>query len=117
MDTVGIGDTTSVVAILFSCPSGQHKEVVQAYADEILKRAQARGMNTSHPNFYLLGISLEACGGRVTYRTADDVPLVDVPCPCGDPNHWLIKWEPPLYTTTKSNMITQELDEENLWTF
>jgi len=32
------------------------------------------------------------CGETVVYETPDDVPLIDVPCPCGDPDHWLVKW-------------------------
>ena len=32
------------------------------------------------------------CGGGVTlYKTIDDVPEIDVPCPCGNPNHWIVK--------------------------
>ena len=33
------------------------------------------------------------CGGHATYNARADIPLVDVPCPCGDPRHWLIKYE------------------------
>ena len=29
----------------------------------------------------------------ISYKTRKDVPTVDVPCPCGNPNHWLIKHE------------------------
>lgn len=32
------------------------------------------------------------CGETVEYQTADDVPVVDTPCPCGNPNHWLIQF-------------------------
>ena len=31
------------------------------------------------------------CGETVVYQTADDVPLADTPCPCGNPDHWLIQ--------------------------
>lgn len=33
------------------------------------------------------------CGSVVVYKTADMVPAESVPCPCGDPNHWVIKYE------------------------
>ena len=33
------------------------------------------------------------CGGRASYHDIDDIPLVDVPCPCENPRHWLIKYE------------------------
>lgn len=92
-DTVKALDTTlTVTAVLFDCSDMPRFEFVQAYADEILEKAQARGMNTGHPNFILLAVTITLCGGRATYRTADDIPLVDVPCPCGDPSHWLIRW-------------------------
>ena len=34
------------------------------------------------------------CGETITCETLEDIPtLADVPCPCGAPNHWLVKWE------------------------
>ena len=32
------------------------------------------------------------CGEIVTIRTVDDIPTEDTKCPCGDPNHWVVKW-------------------------
>lgn len=32
------------------------------------------------------------CGTKVSYETLDDIPQGDVPCPCGDPTHFLIKY-------------------------
>lgn len=89
MDTVGIGNPPMVVGIYFSCPDRQRKEFIQEWAQEM--EVWAAGLD-EETNSTLLVVSLEACGGQATYRTADDVPLVDVPCPCGDPNHWLVKW-------------------------
>lgn len=31
------------------------------------------------------------CGAKLL-NIHDDIPLTDVPCPCGDPNHWLLRW-------------------------
>jgi len=31
------------------------------------------------------------CGEHFVAWSAKDVPLTDVPCPCGDPSHWLVK--------------------------
>ena len=39
----------------------------------------------------LLSITME-CGNSVDYRTFDDIPDVDTPCPCGNPQHWFIKY-------------------------
>jgi len=41
----------------------------------------------------VLGIRLKDCGGEASYKTWDDIPNESVPCPCGNPNHWLIRYE------------------------
>ena len=42
-------------------------------------------------NFKHIKVTLP-CGEKLWYPTAESVPVKDVPCPCGDPNHWLIKY-------------------------
>lgn len=32
------------------------------------------------------------CGEMVSYATLDDLPFVDVPCPCGDPDHLVLAY-------------------------
>lgn len=32
------------------------------------------------------------CGNSVNYKTFDDIPNEDVPCPCGSPKHWFIQY-------------------------
>lgn len=39
----------------------------------------------------VLGIS--SCGTEVEYNSPDEMPTADLPCPCGNPRHWLIKWQ------------------------
>jgi hypothetical protein len=34
------------------------------------------------------------CGNSIAIRGAQDITDEDKPCPCGDPNHWLIRHEP-----------------------
>ena len=31
------------------------------------------------------------CGHKVVYQTFEDIPSEDVPCPCGNPKHWMVK--------------------------
>lgn len=31
------------------------------------------------------------CGNRAFYKTLDDVPVVDTPCLCGNPEHYFVK--------------------------
>ena len=42
-----------------------------------------------YPNIELI-ISMP-CGNEVRYKTLDDIPTVDTPCLCGNPNHWFVK--------------------------
>ena len=53
---------------------------------------------TGRENEWLLcvGLSSEhlACEGlSIGYKTEADIPYHSVPCPCGNPKHWLIKYE------------------------
>ena len=41
----------------------------------------------------VLSISFDECGNSVMYRTFDDIPNEDVPCPCGNPKHWFIQYK------------------------
>lgn len=95
--TIGIGDVRSpmIIALKLYCAADERREFVHKWGNEILKQARLAGLDPDDPNFTLLECSLESCGGQAIYRTASDVPLVDIPCPCGDPNHWLIKWTEP----------------------
>jgi hypothetical protein len=36
---------------------------------------------------------IDACDQTCTYRTPNDIPDVDVPCPCGNPAHWMIRYD------------------------
>jgi len=78
-----------VIGILFEhVPQSLRGDLVRWWVEKILANTN---VDTTDPDFTLLTITLP-CGGQATYRTVDDIPLVDVPCPCGDPNHWLIKY-------------------------
>ncbi len=33
------------------------------------------------------------CGHSITYPDIDDIPMVDVPCPCGNPTHFFVKYK------------------------
>ncbi len=36
-------------------------------------------------------ITVPGCGTQVIYRDKHSVPNMNIRCPCGDPNHWLIR--------------------------
>lgn len=85
-------ESPMAIGVHFDCAGSDRGEVVQAWANEILDKSLEDGLDVNSPDYTLLGVYLKPCGGSATYRTIDDIPLVDVPCPCGDPNHWLIKY-------------------------
>jgi len=33
------------------------------------------------------------CGVIVKYKSIEEIPDEDISCPCGDPNHWLVKYD------------------------
>ena len=33
------------------------------------------------------------CGGSKTFATHDDIPFEDLPCPCENPEHYLIQYQ------------------------
>jgi len=40
-----------------------------------------------------LGIRIRLpCGNMLDIKQRRDIPLQDMPCPCGNPEHWLVKW-------------------------
>lgn len=32
------------------------------------------------------------CGAAMLIQRRSDIPLDDTPCPCGNPNHWFVRW-------------------------
>jgi len=40
-----------------------------------------------------LRVEMASCKSVREYKTEDDVPAESVPCDCGNPKHWLIKYE------------------------
>lgn len=51
-----------------------------------------RSIDVNSPKVNFIYITLP-CGQEATYHTRADVPAEDVPCPCGNPKHWLLKYQ------------------------
>ena len=49
--------------------------------------------NADYLHVELSGEQLGCDGGSATYKSEADIPYQSVPCPCGNPKHWLIKYE------------------------
>lgn len=49
--------------------------------------------NVSYLHIELFPKMSGCIGGSLDCKTRDDVPQHSVPCPCGNPTHWLIKYD------------------------
>jgi len=69
-----------------------HWSIMKQVLVDALKQ-QIRLMGIVHRNYSagVLVIDL-VCGSHATYMTWADIPDHDVPCPCGNPKHWLIRY-------------------------
>ena len=65
----------------------------QVMVDALKQQIRLKGgiVHRKHPDGVLV-IDLDPCGGHATYMTWADIPDHDVPCPCGNPTHWLIRY-------------------------
>jgi len=34
-----------------------------------------------------------SCGHKMTFHSAEKLPNQNIPCPCGNPNHWIVKYD------------------------
>lgn len=57
-----------------------------------LRRAIRPDADTGDQTVYLL----MPCGFGTRYIAFDDLPWHDTPCPCGNPDHYLIRYSDPL---------------------
>lgn len=79
-------EASKIIGILLRAPAGVlGKEL-------LIKEESALAYRETNPDKPLLIIEMP-CGSRIEYWAYSDIPEVDVPCPCGNPNHWLIKYE------------------------
>ena len=74
-----------VVGVFIRC--GKNESPRDVLREALSSRGVKFGINTID-----LAIT-NPCGKSIQYKKIDDVPEVDVPCSCGDPNHWFIKIE------------------------
>lgn len=41
-----------------------------------------------------LSFEMPCCGYAVTYTDAREIPLENIPCPCGAPDRFVVWWKP-----------------------
>ena len=80
----------TVTGVLIDCADADPVQAVRAWLDGINEASIAAGIDATADNYTLLMICMP-CGVTVRFPDAECVPTHSVPCPCGDPNHWLIQ--------------------------
>lgn len=68
----------------------------QALIDVINQFVNSAFFDGTKNKIYYLHVGFQGegnCGGQADYKTEADIPYHSVPCPCGNPKHWLIKYE------------------------
>jgi hypothetical protein len=68
----------------------------QALVDYIKAFTYPSGKNTPILSIALGGKDLGHAESSVKYTTEADISHQSVPCPCGNPKHWLIKYDEEL---------------------
>lgn len=61
----------------------------QVLVDAIKRRIKKEGILRKNYDAVLV---VELPCGSASYKTWDDIPNESVPCPCGNPKHWLIRY-------------------------
>ncbi|MBU1067438.1 hypothetical protein KKE60_06595 [Patescibacteria group bacterium] len=71
-----------------------NREALVAYINRFVVSAWFDGKEGKpYLHVELSGEQLGCEGCSVDYATEVDIPCQSVPCQCGNPNHWLIKYE------------------------
>ncbi len=95
---IGISTSAQMVGDTLLLEPAQLREMArQAIVDNILafggytaiEDAEKASREAGEP---VMVVRLEGCGGHAEYWTFAAIPWEDVPCPCGNPNHWLIRY-------------------------
>ena len=64
------------------------------YRKELKKQIEEFVYQEDNVNFDEPFIKLTMpCGKSLSYQNFEDIPQVDTPCPCGNPKHWLVKYD------------------------
>jgi hypothetical protein len=65
------------------------EQAKKTWKESILEHWRKQGVEFD-PNAPFMSITMP-CGERVEYQTFEDIPDEDVPCTCGNPNHWFVR--------------------------
>ena len=88
---VEIGEISQCTSIMFQKSKGlTWEEAMPQIRAELLSKLKESGVDIDSA-FHFCTITMP-CGNVVSYKTFEDIPRQDTPCPCGDPKHWLVRY-------------------------
>jgi hypothetical protein len=83
-------NTSTWTGINFSLPDAgyDHRKFFDEQMKNIIAFYYQKAVYTNSPF-----IEIESpCGHKMNIKSPADFPMIDVPCPCGDPSHYMVKW-------------------------
>lgn len=86
-------ETTLNVGVMFTLKEGVNKRSFLYGYEAGLKAAFAHDPEKRDKPWTFISVTMHKGEHLQQYKDASEVPIVDVPCGCGDPNCWLIQWK------------------------
>ena len=78
------------IALLFQKPrNATWRKVRSELKKRLLEHAEKLDGNLQSNPLFAIDMPY---GEKAIYKTFEDIPKHDIPCPCGNKNHWLVKW-------------------------
>ncbi len=92
-----LADVTQLYGLLWRVnhqipPGAPDKEIHKILRRAVLYDAFLRGQRPDEHGNISVTIKMP-CGSTIVYPDIDDVPMENIPCPCGDTTHWLVRYE------------------------
>ena len=89
MIKVDAAKVNMAVGLFISGPKDRWEELIVGWAKEVISKSLEEGLDLTSDDYHLAYFELP-CGEGLMIKSVDDLPLSSVPCPCGDPGHWLV---------------------------
>ena len=105
ISNIKVGDVCAVLA--------PNRQALIATINNLVDSAQLRGGEGKvYLHVELAGKQLGCEGSSADYVTEVDVPYQSVPCTCGNPQHWLIKYEEEADEKSAAEASAKKAEEE-----
>ena len=88
-----INPPTQSFVVSASEPNFSYGVYIAHPADKTVRQTLEEGVHFNPPSVYpIINLAIQMpCGEGVFSQKLDDIPEVDTPCTCGNPNHYFVK--------------------------